>query len=142
LLINADRILNRCKAVDVVVSTPRNEHQAKALEEVNILLQGVISKMQEDLNNSKETVKRYLNACSPDQPDGPIDQKFQAKIIECTADDQKKIRRKLAQIITQIERAEQIGPTLLNLSVRMVGFFIHCTMELNFFEPSRGTDLI
>uniref|UniRef100_A0A914DAS4 BAG family molecular chaperone regulator 2 n=1 Tax=Acrobeloides nanus TaxID=290746 RepID=A0A914DAS4_9BILA len=112
LLINADRILNRCKAVDVVVSTPRNEHQAKALEEVNILLQGVISKMQEDLNNSKETVKRYLNACSPDQPDGPIDQKFQAKIIECTADDQKKIRRKLAQIITQIERAERVVPSV------------------------------
>ena len=62
LLINADRILNRCKAVDVVVSTPRNEHQAKALEEVNILLQGVINKMQEDLNNSKE-VWDFVKIC-------------------------------------------------------------------------------
>lgn len=48
-----------------------------------------------------------LNACSPDEPDGPIDQRFQAKVVECTADDQKKIRRKLAQLITQIDRAER-----------------------------------
>uniref|UniRef100_A0A0K0DFK5 BAG domain-containing protein n=1 Tax=Angiostrongylus cantonensis TaxID=6313 RepID=A0A0K0DFK5_ANGCA len=54
-----------------------------------------------------DTCRRYLNACNPDQPDGPIDQKFQAQLIECTADDQKKIRRKLAQIISQFERAER-----------------------------------
>nr|CDJ87397.1 BAG family molecular chaperone regulator 2-like [Haemonchus contortus] len=54
-----------------------------------------------------EACRRYLNACNPDQPDGPIDQRFQAQLIECTADDQKKIRRKLAQIISQFERAER-----------------------------------
>lgn len=54
-----------------------------------------------------QTVQRFLNACSPDEPTGPIDQKFQAKVVECTADDQKKIRRRLGQIITQIDRAER-----------------------------------
>lgn len=25
-------------------------------------------------------MRRYLNACAPDQPDGPIDQRFQAQV--------------------------------------------------------------
>ncbi|KAK0410321.1 hypothetical protein QR680_005064 [Steinernema hermaphroditum] len=99
-----NRLLNRCKAVEVVVNTPRNEEQTKALNAVNGLIEGAVTKMQEDLCNSKE---RYLNACNPDMPEGPIDQRFQAQVIECTADDQKKIRRKLANIIQQIDRAQR-----------------------------------
>ncbi|VDM42002.1 unnamed protein product [Toxocara canis] len=102
-----NRLLNRCRAVEVVVNTPRNSEQTKALNNVNSLIEGAVTKMQEDLKNSKEMVQRMLNACSPDQPEGPIDQRFQAQVIECTADDQKKIRRRLANIITQIERAQR-----------------------------------
>lgn len=102
-----DRILKRCRAVDVIVNTPRSEEQSRALEEVNSLIQNVLQKMQEDLNSSKDSVQRFLNACSPDEPPGPIDARFQSKVVECTADDQKKIRRRLAQIITQIDRAER-----------------------------------
>ena len=102
----ANRLFARTKAVDVVVNTPRNEEQQKALTQVNQLIEGMIQKMAEDLVNSKEQCRRFLNACSPDE-EGPIDQRFQAQVIECTADDQKKIRRKLAQIINQIERAER-----------------------------------
>lgn len=105
--LTAERLLKRCRAVDVVVNTPRNEDQSRALDEVNKIIQAVVVKMQDDLSAAKEEVKRFLNACSPDEPNGPIDQRFQIKIVECTADDQKKIRRKLAQIIAQIERAEK-----------------------------------
>ncbi|KAL3984680.1 hypothetical protein ACH3XW_35535 [Acanthocheilonema viteae] len=91
----ASRLLNRCKAVEVVVNTPRNAEQTQALNNVNNLIEAAINKMKEDLNNAKEAMKRFLNACSPDLPDGPIDQRFQAQVIECTADDQKKIRRRL-----------------------------------------------
>ncbi|TKR61030.1 hypothetical protein L596_028198 [Steinernema carpocapsae] len=93
--------------VEVVVNTPRNQEQAQALSAVNNLIEGAVVKMQEDLCNSKETVQRYLNACNPEMPEGPIDQRFQAQVIECTADDQKKIRRKLANIIQQIDRAQR-----------------------------------
>uniref|UniRef100_A0A914ZJK4 BAG family molecular chaperone regulator 2 n=1 Tax=Parascaris univalens TaxID=6257 RepID=A0A914ZJK4_PARUN len=103
----ANRLLNRCRAVEVVVNTPRNPEQTKALNSVNSLIEGAVTKMQEDLKNSKEMVQRFLNACAPDQPEGPIDQRFQSQVIECTADDQKKIRRRLANIITQIERAQR-----------------------------------
>uniref|UniRef100_A0A0N5AV35 BAG family molecular chaperone regulator 2 n=1 Tax=Syphacia muris TaxID=451379 RepID=A0A0N5AV35_9BILA len=105
-----NRLLTRCRAVEVVVNTPRNVEQTKALNNVTSLIDSAINKMQEDLTNSKEvlqTVQRYLNACSPDQPDGPIDQRFQTQVIECTADDQKKIRRRLAHLITVIERAQR-----------------------------------
>jgi hypothetical protein len=35
LELNAERILLRCKAVDVYVNTPRNEQQSNALKHVN-----------------------------------------------------------------------------------------------------------
>uniref|UniRef100_A0A7E4V2R0 BAG domain-containing protein n=1 Tax=Panagrellus redivivus TaxID=6233 RepID=A0A7E4V2R0_PANRE len=104
---HADRILKRVKAVQVTVSTPRNEEQAKALDDVNRLIDTVTAKMMDDLVATQNTIERYLNACSPEET-GPIDQKFQAMIIECTADDQKKIRRKLAQIIEQIKHAQLV----------------------------------
>ncbi|VDM63656.1 unnamed protein product [Angiostrongylus costaricensis] len=102
-----NRLAARTKTVDVVVNTPRSAEQQRALTSVNSLIEGVVQKMHDDMQAGKETCRRYLNACNPDQPDGPIDQKFQAQLIECTADDQKKIRRKLAQIISQFERAER-----------------------------------
>uniref|UniRef100_A0A0N4UQH2 BAG family molecular chaperone regulator 2 n=1 Tax=Dracunculus medinensis TaxID=318479 RepID=A0A0N4UQH2_DRAME len=91
----ANRLLNRCRAVEVVVNTPRNAEQTAALNNVNSLIESAL-------------MRRYLNACAPDQPDGPIDQRFQAQVIECTADDQKKIRRRLANLINQIERAQRV----------------------------------
>ncbi|VDL65650.1 unnamed protein product [Nippostrongylus brasiliensis] len=106
-----NRLAARTKTVDVVVNTPRSAEQQRALTSVNGLIEGVVEKMQEDMNAGKEVCleacRRYLNACNPDQPDGPIDQRFQAQLIECTADDQKKIRRKLGQLISQFERAER-----------------------------------
>uniref|UniRef100_A0AC35U1X3 Transcription factor n=1 Tax=Rhabditophanes sp. KR3021 TaxID=114890 RepID=A0AC35U1X3_9BILA len=42
-------------------------------------------------------------------PSGPIDQKFQAMVIECTAEDQKKIRKKLATIMKQIQQIQQLS---------------------------------
>ncbi|XGW05464.1 hypothetical protein V3C99_016096 [Haemonchus contortus] len=102
-----NRLAARTKTVDVSVNTPRSSEQERALSSVNSLIEGVVEKMHEDMQAGKEACRRYLNACNPDQPDGPIDQRFQAQLIECTADDQKKIRRKLAQIISQFERAER-----------------------------------
>jgi BCL2-associated athanogene 2 len=103
----SERLLKRCKAVEVSVFTPRNEDQTRALEEVNKLIEAVTEKIKEDISSAKGTIERYFNACCPDEA-GPIDQRFQSRVIECTADDQKKIRRKLAQIIEQIERAERV----------------------------------
>ncbi|VDL86678.1 unnamed protein product [Nippostrongylus brasiliensis] len=79
-----NRLAARTKTVDVVVNTPRSAEQQRALTSVNGLIEGVVEKMQEDMSAGKEVCleacRRYLNACNPDQPDGPIDQRFQAQV--------------------------------------------------------------
>uniref|UniRef100_A0A915KTR6 BAG family molecular chaperone regulator 2 n=1 Tax=Romanomermis culicivorax TaxID=13658 RepID=A0A915KTR6_ROMCU len=94
-----NRLLSRCRTVAVNVSTPRNTEQEKALKLVNDRIDELISKMRDDAVNSEHVCKKFLNACNPEQPDGPIDQKFQAILIECTADDQKKIRKRLEHML-------------------------------------------
>lgn len=49
-----DRILKRCRTVDVVVNTPRNDEQTRALEDVNNLIEGVVNKMHNDLDTCKD----------------------------------------------------------------------------------------
>ncbi|KAL3251171.1 hypothetical protein MRX96_017776 [Rhipicephalus microplus] len=51
----------------------------------------------------KTQCKAYLSACSTDVA-GPVDQKFQAAILGCTADDQKKTRRRLEAILASLPR--------------------------------------
>uniref|UniRef100_A0A0N4ZA33 BAG domain-containing protein n=1 Tax=Parastrongyloides trichosuri TaxID=131310 RepID=A0A0N4ZA33_PARTI len=97
------RILNRCETVVVSVNTPRNPTQAKALAEINELVEKACLRIPQNIEEAKDCLKRYSNACNQDMPDGAIDHKFEAKVIECTADDQKKVKRKLANIIRQIE---------------------------------------
>ncbi|KHJ75702.1 hypothetical protein OESDEN_24682 [Oesophagostomum dentatum] len=81
-----NRLAARTKTVDVSVNTPRSAEQERALSSVNNLIDGVVEKMQEDMQAGKdvgslfETCRRYLNACNPEQPDGPIDQRFQAQV--------------------------------------------------------------
>lgn len=108
ILAIADRLFTRCRAVEVSVLTPRNETQQKALEEVTKLIDNVTNKMSDDLNSAYESILRFLNACCPDDEPGPIDQRFQSRVIECTADDQKKIRRKLKNILEDIDKAKMM----------------------------------
>lgn len=102
-----NRLLSRCRTVAVNVSTPRNEEQEKALQAVNSRIDELINAMKEDVDFSRQACKKFLNACNPEQPDGPIDQKFQSILIECTADDQKKIRKRLEHLFQIIERADK-----------------------------------
>ncbi|KAL1242963.1 BAG family molecular chaperone regulator [Trichinella spiralis] len=92
---------------DDIEATANRLINPKALEIVNEKIEDLLKKMQEDINMSRQTCQTYLNACNPDSPNGPIDQKFQANLIECTADDQKKIRRRLEQLLNLIERSEK-----------------------------------
>uniref|UniRef100_A0A0N5CF79 BAG domain-containing protein n=1 Tax=Strongyloides papillosus TaxID=174720 RepID=A0A0N5CF79_STREA len=101
--VTSARILKRCEAVTVSVNTPRNPTQAKALAEINELVEKACLRIPENIEEAKECLKRYSNACNQDIPDGAIDHKFEAKVIECTADDQKKVKKKLANIIKQID---------------------------------------
>uniref|UniRef100_A0A183BS44 BAG domain-containing protein n=1 Tax=Globodera pallida TaxID=36090 RepID=A0A183BS44_GLOPA len=101
MMLNVERILARCNTVNVSIGTPRDQHQSRALEQVNKMIQSVLEHSSGNVIESKQKIFGFLNACHPDEV-GNIDEKFQSAIIECTADDQKKIRRKLAQIVEQM----------------------------------------
>jgi hypothetical protein len=53
-----------------------------------------------------DTAKSYLNACSS-EPVGIVDHRFQGIILECTADDQKMIRKKLKEMIKSQENCPE-----------------------------------
>ncbi|GFY74268.1 BAG family molecular chaperone regulator 2 [Trichonephila inaurata madagascariensis] len=101
--ITAQRLLNRTLTVEISVSIPRNEIQQKALNNVNKLYDDLLVIMKSDLRNAKAVLEEYINACRSDCR-GSYNQKFQAAILECTADDQKKMRKQLESLLNSIPR--------------------------------------
>lgn len=96
----------RCASVEVQVMTPRNPTQQDALSQVDRLMEELLCRLKADLSGSKILCQAFLNACLSDAK-GPIDQKFQSVIIECAADDQKKIRKRLESLLRTIEHTEK-----------------------------------
>ncbi|OQR79979.1 BAG family molecular chaperone regulator 2-like [Tropilaelaps mercedesae] len=101
LLLIRSRLLKRATTVDVSLLTPRTDDQAEALRRVTDDVDKLFVKFHDE--GTRSLCESYLNACLSDAT-GPIDHKFQSKIIECTADDQKKIRKKLESILSQFAR--------------------------------------
>ncbi|GBN73987.1 BAG family molecular chaperone regulator 2 [Araneus ventricosus] len=101
--ITTQRLLNRTLTVEVNVSTPRNEFQEKALSNVNKLYDDLLVTLRSDLNNSKTVLQQYINACLSDCK-GLFNQKFQAAILECTADDQKQMRKRLEALMQSLPK--------------------------------------
>lgn len=104
--LTTERLLGRALAVEVSVTTPRNELQKAALTRVDNCIDNLLIRVQEDPAGSRSACEAYLNACSTDSC-GPFDQWFQSAVIECTADDQKKTRKRLQSIRDAIVRKER-----------------------------------
>ncbi len=103
---NAERLVCRCLTVDVRVSTPRSNSQEEALQATNTFLDGIRDQLATNLNEASETLKGLINACSSDQTvQGPVNHKFQALVLACAAEDQKKIRKKLHKWMSSIHSA-------------------------------------
>ncbi|KAL1420337.1 hypothetical protein MTO96_024320 [Rhipicephalus appendiculatus] len=98
-----ERLQMRVKSVDVSVTTPRSEEQEAALGQIEQYVTSLVLRMTSDPKGARAQCKAYLSACSTDAA-GPVDQKFQAAILGCTADDQKKIRRRLEAILASLPR--------------------------------------
>jgi len=104
--VNAQRLMERCVSVEVQVATPRNNLQQAALLQVNEYIEELVNRLRTDLSGSKVACRTFLNACLSDA-NGPIDQRFQSVIIDCAADDQKKIRKRLESLLRTIEHSEK-----------------------------------
>ncbi|XP_050033167.1 BAG family molecular chaperone regulator 2 [Dermacentor andersoni] len=101
--LTVERLQTRVKSVDVSVTTPRSEEQETALGQIEQYVTNLVLRMTSDPKGARAQCKAYLSACSTDAA-GPVDQKFQAAILGCTADDQKKTRRRLEAILAALPR--------------------------------------
>uniref|UniRef100_A0A0K8RAP9 Putative bag family molecular chaperone regulator 2 n=1 Tax=Ixodes ricinus TaxID=34613 RepID=A0A0K8RAP9_IXORI len=99
--ITVDRLLGRALSVEVAVNTPRNELQEAALQRVNLCIDSLLVRSRQDPVNARATCEQYLSACASEGR-GPMDHGFQASVIECTADDQKKTRKRLETILNTL----------------------------------------
>jgi hypothetical protein len=106
--VNVDRLERRCSTVEIAVTTPRNASQMRALTDVNRMLDEIACQLKQGIAQGRNIVQPYLNACQADADPSscPVDQRFQSLMMECTGDDQKKIKDKLCFWNSKLEQTE------------------------------------
>lgn len=105
----AERLVCRCLTVDIGIITPRTEEQETALNKVNKLMHEIEHQFNLDIQKTLHRAKAYLNACLSEPVGAHIDHRFQGMVIECTIDDQKKIRKRLECLVEQYSSSEDLN---------------------------------
>lgn len=105
----ADRLLGRTLTVEVSVDTIRTPQQDDALRKATSLIDEIVAKVLDDLDNGRKRLISLHAACVTDDSSVPVDQKFQSLVISCALEDQKKIKRRLE---TLIRNADNAGKTI------------------------------
>ncbi|XP_056670323.1 BAG family molecular chaperone regulator 2 isoform X2 [Monodelphis domestica] len=107
LSLTANRLMGRTLTVEVSVETIRNPQQQESLRHATMIIDEVVNKFLDDLENAKSHLMSLYGACSSEVPPGPIDQKFQSIVIGCALEDQKKIKRRLETLLRNIENSDK-----------------------------------
>ncbi|XP_076018093.1 BAG family molecular chaperone regulator 2 [Genypterus blacodes] len=107
LSLTADRLMGRTISVEISVGTNRNSQQEDALNKATLIIDEMVKKLLEDMVRGRERLLALHAACVTEAPPVPIDQKFQAIVISCALEDQKKIKRRLETLIRNVENAER-----------------------------------
>ncbi|XP_077164174.1 BAG family molecular chaperone regulator 2 [Paroedura picta] len=105
LNLTAKRLMGRTLTVEVSVETIRNPQQQESLFHATRMIDEIVSKLLDDLEDSKSRLMSLYGACISEVPSGPIDQKFQSIVIGCAIEDQKKIKRRLETLLRNIENS-------------------------------------
>lgn len=95
---NALRLTCRCLTVNISVTVPRNESQEESLKKARNFIESVqAGTKKEDL---KRRIQSLINASTsePTYSEIPPDQKFQALLLGCAAEDQKCLHRHLVSL--------------------------------------------
>ena len=103
--LTANRLMGRALCVEVSVGTIRNSLQEEALRNATSLIDEIVKKLLDDMNSGRERLLAVYAACVTEAPPVPIDQKFQALVISCALEDQKKIKRRLETLVRNVENA-------------------------------------
>lgn len=107
LELTADRLMGRTLAVEVSVSTVRNPQQEEALNKATSIIDEVVQKLLDNMESGRQRLLALHAACLTEAPAVPIDQRFQAVVIGCALDDQKKIKRRLETLLRNVGNAEK-----------------------------------
>ncbi|XP_028279555.1 BAG family molecular chaperone regulator 2 [Parambassis ranga] len=107
LALTADRLMGRTLSVEVSVGTIRNPQQEEALRKATTIIDEIVKKLLNDMECGRHQLLALHAACVTEAPPVPIDQKFQAIVISCALEDQKKIKRRLETLLRNTENAEK-----------------------------------
>ncbi|KAM7408870.1 hypothetical protein PAMA_002542 [Pampus argenteus] len=107
LTLTADRLMGRTLCVEVSVNTIRNPQQEEALRKATTIIDEIIKKLLDNMDGARHQLLALHSACVTEAPPVPIDQKFQAIVISCALEDQKKIKRRLETLMRNVENAEK-----------------------------------
>nr|XP_046258218.1 BAG family molecular chaperone regulator 2 [Scatophagus argus] len=105
--LTANRLMGRTLSVEISVGTIRNPQQEEALRKATAIIDELVKKLLDDMDNSRQRLQALHAACVTEAPPVPIDQKFQAIVISCALEDQKKIKRRLETLLRNVGNAEK-----------------------------------
>ncbi|XP_056148164.1 BAG family molecular chaperone regulator 2 [Lampris incognitus] len=107
LTLTANRLMGRTLAVEVSVGTPRNPQQQDALRKATSIIDELVGKLLDDMDAGRRRLTAMHAACVTEAPPCAVDQKFQAVVIGCALEDQKRIKRRLETLLRNVGNAEQ-----------------------------------
>lgn len=99
--------MGRTLTVEISVGTIRNPQQEEALKKATSIIDELVKKLLDDMDSSRQRLQALHAACVTEAAPVPIDQKFQAIVISCALEDQKKIKRRLETLLRNVENAEK-----------------------------------
>lgn len=99
--------MGRTITVEVSVETIRNPQQQESLLRATQMIDEIVNKLLDDLEDSKSRLISLYGACTSETPSAPVDQKFQSVVIGCAIEDQKKIKRRLETLLRNIDNSEK-----------------------------------
>ncbi|XP_029377439.1 BAG family molecular chaperone regulator 2 [Echeneis naucrates] len=105
--LTANRLMGRTLSVEISVGTIRNSQQEEALRKATSIIDEIVKKLLNDMDGGRHQLLALHAACVTEAPPVPIDQKFQAIVISCALEDQKKIKRRLETLLRNVENAEK-----------------------------------
>lgn len=91
------------------MGTVRNPQQEEALSRATAIIDEVVQKLLGNMQSGRQRLLALHAACLTEAltVPVPIDQRFQAVVISCALEDQKKIKRRLETLLRNVENAEK-----------------------------------
>lgn len=99
--------MGRTLSVEVSLGTIRNSQQEEALHKATSIIDEIVKRLLDNMDDARQRLLALHSACVSEAPPVPIDQKFQAIVISCALEDQKKIKRRLETLLRNVENAEK-----------------------------------